>query len=190
MPNLVELPLLGTLREQSLHGYGLKQHVESLIGYFGTLSFGSLYPMLRILEHHGYVTRREDLQSGRIIHRYRITSKGEDRFVRLMHDPNVALTQKLLFFQTIPPRDRQEILQNHLEEWKKLLGKSQLEQKRIDRGRVDRYRIALLDREVERLKRDIDWLQGLIDEESASSMPTQDNKTSPRGPLERPRKRR
>lgn len=185
MPNLVELPLLGVLREYSLHGYELKRHVESLTGYPGTLSFGSLYPMLRALKHRGCVTRKEGWQSGRLIHRYSITTKGEKRFIQLMNDPGVALTQKLLFFQAIPPINREQILQGHIKEWKNKLDRSQLEKKRIDKRSVDRYRAVLLDREIDHLTRDIEWLQRLIDEEAASSVPPRNNKISPRRPLKR-----
>ena len=190
MPNLVELPLLGVLREQSLHGYELKRHVESLIGYFGTLSFGSLYPMLRALELRGHLIRTEGSQSGRIIHRYHITAKGEERFVQLMHDPSVALTQKLLFFQAIPATDREQILRSHMGEWMSRLKKCRHEQARADVVTVGRYRAALLNREVDRLEKDMVWLQKLIDEESTSAASIQDRQTSFRGPLKRPRKRR
>ena len=189
MPNLVELPLLGVLREQSLHGYDLKRYIESLTGYFGTLSFGSLYPMLRTLEIRGHLSRREERQPGRIIFRYRITATGEERFIQLMNDPGVALTQKLLFFQGIPATDREQILRSHMEEWMSRLEKCKLEQQRMDRIAVDPYQAALLDREIDLLKRDIVWLQDLIDKEATSAATIQDGQNRFRGPLKRPRKR-
>lgn len=190
MPNLVEVPILGVLREQPLHGYELKRRIENLTGYFGTLSFGSLYPMLRTLEMHGCVTHKEEWQFGRIIHRYRITPKGEERFVQLMHESGVALTQKLIFFQAIPVDKRKQILLSHLEEWKSRLAKCQLEQEQADMGNVDRYRAALLARELERLDKDVVWLQKLIDEEDTSEEPIQGKQGIPRGPLKETRKRR
>lgn len=188
MPNLVELPLLGVLREQPLHGYELKRRVESLIGYFGTLSFGSVYPMLRALEWRGHVSHTPKDLSGRII--YWITPKGEERFVRLMHEPTVALMQKLLFFQTVSSVERKEILQSHKEEWVSRLANYRLEQKRVDMRTADRYRAALLDREVERLEKDVAWLHKLINEEAANTKLIQDRQRSPRGPLKRSRQRR
>lgn len=100
MAALVELPMLGLLREGPLHGYELKRRLESLVGFFGTVSYGSLYPMFHSLELRQYVTRGSE-ELGRIV--YRITTKGRDRFIQLMHDPGVAVTQKLLFLEAIPP---------------------------------------------------------------------------------------
>jgi hypothetical protein len=73
--------------------------------------------------------------------------------------------------------------------WKNSLNKNQLEKKRIDKRSVDRYRAVLLDREIDHLTRDIEWLQGLIDEEATSSVPSRNNEISPREPRKRSRKR-
>ena len=146
--------------------------------------------MLRSLETRGHLSRREERQPGRIIFRYRITAKGEERFIQLMNDPGVTLTQKLLFFQAIPATDREQILRSHMGEWVSRLEKCKLEQQRMDRITVDPYRAALLDREVDLLKRDIVWLQELIDKEATSAVTIQDGQTRFRGPPKRPRKRR
>ena len=187
MAALVELPMLGLLREGPLHGYELKRRLENLVGFFGTVSYGSLYPMFHALELRQYVTRGSE-GLGRIV--YRITPKGRDRFIQLMHDPGVAVTQKLLFFEAIPPSERKQILKGHKEEWAKRLADYRQAQEEIDAHKVDRYRAALLAHEVECLGKDIVWLEQLIDEEAANTAQTRDTSRNSGPPSKPSRKRR
>jgi DNA-binding PadR family transcriptional regulator len=53
---MIELGLLGLLRDQDLHGYELKKQLTELLGSWSSLSFGSLYPALNRLERAGLVT--------------------------------------------------------------------------------------------------------------------------------------
>jgi DNA-binding PadR family transcriptional regulator len=53
---MIELGLLGLLRDQDLHGYELKKQLAELLGSWSSLSFGSLYPALNRLERAGLVT--------------------------------------------------------------------------------------------------------------------------------------
>lgn len=52
---MLELAILGLLREQELHGYELKKRLSDTLGPFSGASFGSLYPALRRLEAAGAV---------------------------------------------------------------------------------------------------------------------------------------
>jgi DNA-binding PadR family transcriptional regulator len=47
---MIELGLLGLLRDQDLHGYELRKQLSELLGSWSSLSFGSLYPALGRLE--------------------------------------------------------------------------------------------------------------------------------------------
>ena len=47
---MLELAILGLLKEQELHGYELKKRLGDAFGPFAGASFGSLYPALRRLE--------------------------------------------------------------------------------------------------------------------------------------------
>ncbi|HUR78883.1 MAG TPA: PadR family transcriptional regulator [Acidimicrobiales bacterium] len=47
---MLELAILGVLKEQSLHGYELKKQLVEITGPFARVSFGSLYPALARLE--------------------------------------------------------------------------------------------------------------------------------------------
>lgn len=52
---MLELAILGLLKEQALHGYELKKRLAEMLGPFSGASFGSLYPALRRLEAAGAV---------------------------------------------------------------------------------------------------------------------------------------
>ena len=64
---MLELAVLGLLKEQPLHGYELKKRLAETLGSFWGVSFGSLYPALRRLERSGaieVVTNSTDAPSG------------------------------------------------------------------------------------------------------------------------------
>jgi DNA-binding PadR family transcriptional regulator len=52
---VLELAILGVLKEQELHGYELKKRLTEALGAFSSVSFGSLYPALARLEAAGAV---------------------------------------------------------------------------------------------------------------------------------------
>lgn len=52
---MLELAILGVLKEQPLHGYELKKQLVEVTGPFARVSFGSLYPALARLEAQGAV---------------------------------------------------------------------------------------------------------------------------------------
>jgi DNA-binding PadR family transcriptional regulator len=52
---VLELAVLGLLKEQPLHGYELKKRLGETLGFLWGVSFGSLYPALRRLERAGAI---------------------------------------------------------------------------------------------------------------------------------------
>ena len=52
---MLELAILGLLKEQELHGYELKKRLVETLGFASGVSFGSLYPALSRLESAGAV---------------------------------------------------------------------------------------------------------------------------------------
>jgi DNA-binding PadR family transcriptional regulator len=52
---VLELAILGLLKEQELHGYELKKRLVEALGPFSSVSFGSLYPALARLQRAGAV---------------------------------------------------------------------------------------------------------------------------------------
>jgi len=52
---VIELAILGLLKESELHGYELKKRLREILGPLSSVSFGSLYPALARLEAAGHV---------------------------------------------------------------------------------------------------------------------------------------
>jgi DNA-binding PadR family transcriptional regulator len=52
---MIDIAVLGLLKEHDLHGYELRKRLNELPGSRPTVSFGSLYPALGRLEKAGYV---------------------------------------------------------------------------------------------------------------------------------------
>jgi DNA-binding PadR family transcriptional regulator len=52
---VLELAILGLLKEQPLHGYELKKRLGETLGFLWGVSYGSLYPALRRLEGAGAI---------------------------------------------------------------------------------------------------------------------------------------
>jgi DNA-binding PadR family transcriptional regulator len=61
---VLELAILGLLKEQELHGYELKKRLADRLGPFSSVSFGSLYPALARLEAAGAVKAVEAYDDG------------------------------------------------------------------------------------------------------------------------------
>jgi DNA-binding PadR family transcriptional regulator len=55
LAGVLELAILGLLKERPMHGYDLRKRLRDELGPFSNLSFGSLYPALRRLERGGAV---------------------------------------------------------------------------------------------------------------------------------------
>ena len=74
---MLELAILGLLKESSMHGYQLKKRLSETLGSFWQVSYGSLYPALKRLQRQGAVEMtfpQEDV--GRRKNVYRITPGG------------------------------------------------------------------------------------------------------------------
>src|SRR6185437_15275456 len=89
---VLELAVLGLLHESPLHGYELRKRLNTVLGSFRALSYGSLYPALRDLRAAGWIcedTSAADEQPtlaaarrGKVI--YKLTAEGKERFQELL----------------------------------------------------------------------------------------------------------
>ncbi len=157
---MLDLAILGLLRERPRHGYELR-HALAELG-FRRVSFGSLYPALRRLEREGSVTAQPG--SGRR-KTYRITRSGLERFLDLLATAEVdeadrSFQTRLAFLGALEPSqriDQLEARRNALAE--RLHGAR--DSFRGARG-ADRYRLALMERRVRATEADIAWLDQLI----------------------------
>jgi DNA-binding PadR family transcriptional regulator len=165
MPQTIELPLLGLLKLKPMHGYELRRRLESVVGFTGKVSYGSLYPMLQKLEQRGQVKKTVVRNEGHERIAHHITAKGEARFTELMGEPSAPLLLKMLFFQDVTPSLRRRLLEQQRDEWTHRLEERRRNKEQIAHRSVDRYRAALLNRAIDHLERDIAWIQELIEKD-------------------------
>ena len=73
----LDMLILQTLTVQSMHGYGIAQHIERLSDAVLTVDQGSLYPALERLQKKGWVKSRwGESPTGRRARYYTITAAG------------------------------------------------------------------------------------------------------------------
>lgn len=65
---MLEMAILGLLKEQELHGYELKKRLVETLGFASGVSFGSLYPALNRLEAAGAVKAVESRSTPPVPH--------------------------------------------------------------------------------------------------------------------------
>jgi DNA-binding PadR family transcriptional regulator len=183
---VLEMAVLGLLKEQDMHGYELKKRLADVFGLATAVSFGSLYPALARLEVAGAV-RVVDLpwsqggdgaqalperRSSRRRKVYGITPLGATMFEELLAGSQTtgederSFSLRLAFARYLPPEGRLGLL----EQRRAVLGErlTQLAARARAR-RDDRYMRVLCQRQQEELSSDVSWLDQLIQEERAAS---------------------
>ena len=165
---MLELAILGLLKERAMHGYQLKKRLADTLGSFWRVSYGSLYPALRRLQREAAVEMifpRE--QVGRRKNVYRITEKGEALFAELLERAGQEATEdsgfsvRFAFFRYLKPETRIRLLERRrafLEgRWSHLRESVQ----RLKEG-IDSYTLSLMNHELSATEDDIKWLDDLI----------------------------
>ncbi|MEX0991267.1 MAG: PadR family transcriptional regulator [Actinomycetota bacterium] len=114
---MLELPILGLLKEQPMHGYQLSKELTDVLGGFWRVSYGSLYPSLKRLQKQGAVEADEARVGGRRKNVYRITSEGERVFDTLLQEggresaEDTTFRMRLAFFRYLKPESRIRLLE-------------------------------------------------------------------------------
>ena len=164
---MIELAILGLLKEQPMHGYQLNRELSEQLGGLWRVSYGSLYPSLRRLERQGAITSEQGAGARRKTV-YAITPEGERLFLELLEEtPQENQTEdarfrvRLAFFRYLPPETRVRLLERRRQALETRLAdvKAHL---RDDAGTTDDYQRALLDHARAGTESDIAWLTELI----------------------------
>lgn len=170
---MLELAILGLLKERPMHGYQLSRELTQSLGGFWRVSYGSLYPTLRRLERDGAVVSQASDQpsAGRRKNVYTVTEHGEEIFLELLqetpHDTQSEDTRfrvRLAFFRYLPPETRLRLLERRRASLEDRLT-SIVDSLGVARDRVDHYALALMQHGRDSTASDIAWLDGLIDAE-------------------------
>jgi DNA-binding PadR family transcriptional regulator len=187
---VLELAILGLLKEQPLHGYELKKRLGETLGSLWGISYGSLYPALRRLERDGAIEivgpeipsvaipatgsldgdlaaarlRRPAKATRRTRKAYRLTEIGDARLSQLLLDDDTAGDDERTFALKLA-------FCRHLEPAARL---ELLERRRtalVDRlarsrrtspGRGDHYTRSLLEHRTHTTQQDLEWVETLI----------------------------
>ena len=203
---VLEFAILGLLRDAPMHGYELRKRLNSVLGSFRAISYGSLYPALRDLLEQGLISEAgtadasAPVLSGRrakIV--YELTADGKDRFAELVKRTgpesweDEAFGVHLAFFGSTPAEVRMRILEGRRSRMEERLSNLQASTAR-NRERIDTYTLALQRHGLEGVQREVRWLSELIEQEhnerrggsaSVSDIPTGDSGAGPRRPRTR-----
>ncbi len=183
---MLELPVLGLLKEKSMHGYELRKQLGAMLGPFWQVSWGSLYPALRRLTKAGAIEKVADPAPSRRRTRaaktpgraagpgrrktvYRITPHGEHVFTSMLEETAAAVdadhfTLKLAFFRYLKPETRLALLERRRAYLQEKLAQFKANL-RDYRERIDSYTLSLQNHGMAATENDIAWIDELIREE-------------------------
>jgi DNA-binding PadR family transcriptional regulator len=174
---MLELAILGLLKDRAMHGYQLKKHLADTLGSFWQVSYGSLYPALKRLQREGAVEMifpKEEL--GRRKNVYRVTPAGEKLFAELLEragqeaSEDNAFSVRLTFFKYLKPESRIRLLERR-RAFLEGRGSSLKQSLQRYKERIDNYTLSLMNHELAATENDIRWLDDLIQAERRQARP-------------------
>lgn len=167
---MIEMAILGLLKDRAMHGYELKKELTAQLGQYWQVSYGSLYPTVRRLEKSGAVERVYPTQDvARRKNIYRITKAGEALFESRLCEHSSVLDDarfgvKLAFFRYLTTTDRVDLLERRRAYLTEKVADLR-EKLRSYRERIDAYTYRLMEHRVDTTRADIEWIDRLIAEE-------------------------
>ena len=173
---LLEFAVLGLLHESPMHGYELRKRLNTALGAFRALSYGSLYPCLRDLLGKGWIFEASgggsDVLSGsrraRIV--YELTADGKERFQDMAESAGPTswddeeFDVHVAFFARTKAEVRLRILEGRRSRLEERLANIRSASVR-NRERMDLYTAALQRHGEESAEREVRWLEELISAE-------------------------
>ena len=194
---MLELAILGLLKDQELHGYELKKRLVETFGPLSRVSFGSLYPALRRLARSGavevvegepspaafpttgslagelaaYRARRGSTRDARGRKVYRITAEGEALFARLLAEADGPDDDRAFNLRLAFARHLAADERLGMLERRRAFLVERLTRARAavraGRERWDSYARSIAEHSTESTERDISWIDRLIEAERA-----------------------
>lgn len=181
---VLEFATLGLLHDTPMHGYELRKRLNTVLGPFRAIAYGTLYPCLKSLLERGLIMEEEPEQvaaalaggkRARIV--YKLTAHGKEHFQELLSDSGVNSWEDETFgvhFAFFSRTDR-EVRMRILEGRRSKL-EERLERVRNSlsstRERLDGYTLELQRHGLESVEREVRWLNELINaERSAGETP-------------------
>jgi DNA-binding PadR family transcriptional regulator len=171
---VLELAVLGLLHESPLHGYELRKRLNTLLGSFRALSYGSLYPCLKGLLVKGWITEDTPDPEGeptppskrsKIV--YKLTPEGKENFQKLISESGPSAWDDetfgvhFAFFSRTDAAVRMRILEGRRSRLEERLERVRTSLART-RERLDGYTLELQRHGLESVEREVRWLNELI----------------------------
>ena len=202
---MLELAVLGLLKEQPLHGYELKKRLAETLGVFWGVSYGSLYPALRRLERSGAIAAvtpqrvasaipatgsiggetaaarlRQRLSTGgrRTKKSYRITERGEELFTELFAADDSADDERTFALKLSFCGDLAPDARLAFLERRRAELLERLERTRSSKTRTDRYTRSLVEHRTRTIEGDLEWVADLIAAEHDDSAAPKEGATA------------
>jgi len=190
---VLELAVLGLLRETPMHGYELRKRLYTVLGAFRALSYGSLYPCLHELQAAGLIAAEQDEAEpqaepapragtarsrarGRSLKVYRLTAEGKERLAELLGEGGPAAWEDdgfgvhFAFFGQTRADVRLRILEGRRSRLEERMEAIRAAFTRT-RERVDSYTLELHRHGLESVEREVRWLNELIASERQAGGP-------------------
>jgi DNA-binding PadR family transcriptional regulator len=185
---VLDLAILGLLKEQPLHGYELRKRLGEALGSLWGISYGSLYPALRRLERDGAIEivapgiravpipatgsldgdlaaarqRQSPKVSRRTRKAYRITDHGNVRFEELLLADDAGDDERTFALKLVLCRHLEPAARLELLERRRAVLADGLAHARRSGTRGDRYARSLFEHRTQSTQRDLEWIEALI----------------------------
>jgi DNA-binding PadR family transcriptional regulator len=174
--SVLELAILGLLHTAPMHGYELRKRLNALLGPLRAFSYGSLYPCLRTLSSRGLIASSTDDDAralagkrARIV--YRLTREGTTALEAMLGEAGPASWEdesfdvRFAFFAQTDVDTRLRVLEGRRLRMAERLDalRSSMSEDRTS----DPYAAELQRHGMDQLRRELDWLDGLIEAERA-----------------------
>lgn len=159
---MLDMAILGLLRDGPMHGYELKHRLVDL--GFWRISFGSVYPALRRLENGGLVEASSDTGRRK---EYQITADGKEHFQSLVEDDSAAVDNssafrvRFAFLRHMQPDARIELLERRKSVLRERIATAR-RSLQTTANRIDEYTQALMEHSVRSAEVDVAWIDDLI----------------------------
>jgi DNA-binding PadR family transcriptional regulator len=186
---MLDLAILGLLKEQPLHGYELRKRLGESLGSMWGISYGSLYPALRRLEREGAIEsvepavaaapipatgsldgdlaaarlRRPALTGRRTRKAYRITERGNARLDELLLADDAPDDERTFALKLVFCRHLAPSARVELLERRRATLADRLSRaRRSSTTRGDRYTRSVVEHRTQSTQRDLEWVEQLL----------------------------
>lgn len=176
--DVLTLAILGTLSERPLHGYEVRKRLGNQLGPFRALSYGSLYPALKRMVAGGLIAVDEagpepaSSRRSRIV--YGLTAAGKAQLSEELASAGAsawdddAFDVRFAMFDRTDSATRLRILEGRRTRLSERLEEISTGLRAM-RDRHDAYTAELQRHGLERVEREVEWLDKLIENERAAS---------------------